>query len=129
MTKWITIPVLAAVLCGCATHGGFEAAKEARAAYEAFVSQQRSYRAIALRGDTMTITITGASELTMDAPLPPLSAIPRENDTPARIADAAKNAVLGLAGIWALRDIAMQPATVVTQPPPMVVRPEVVTVP
>lgn len=128
MTKrMVTSMLLLPLISGCATQGSVEAAREARLAYQSFIAQPRTYTAIRLHGETMTVTLTGVTEFVMESPLPPLSAMPTEHDAPGRIADAAKNTLLGLAGIAALHDIGTQGATVVQQPAPLVVRPEVIS--
>lgn len=123
----VAVVVLASWLAsGCATQ---KLSTDARLAYEAFIGQRRSYHAVALRGRDMAISITGADELVLEAPLNPLSALSNDNDTVPRLVDSAARVALGIAGIEALRQIGTQPPTVVPQPEPMIVRPEVIHVP
>ena len=115
-------------LSGCATQNGVKLAHEARLAYEAFQKQPRDFQPLAIHGSNLTFSITGATSIVMSAPLNPLEAMPRDPDALGRIADAAKNTVLGAAGIYTLGKVATTP-TVVNQPAPTIVRPEVVQVP
>ena len=110
---------------GCTTANSVKLAKEARLAYEAFLKQPRDFQPLAIQGSNMTFTVNGASSIVMSAPLNPLEVMPRDPDAVGRIADAAKNTVLGAAGIYTLGKVATTP-TVVTQPAPTIVRPEVV---
>lgn len=113
---------------GCATQNSVKLAQEARLAYEAFLKQPRDFQPMAIHGSNMTFTVNGASSIVMSAPLNPLEVMPRDPDAVGRIADAAKNTVLGAAGIYTLGKVATSP-TVVTQPAPTIVKPEVVQVP
>jgi hypothetical protein len=136
MQKNIRSVVGSLVLCGlaalsfsgCATQNSVKLAQEARLAYEAFLKQPRDFQPLAIHGSNMTFSVNGASSIVMSAPLNPLEAMPRDPDTVGRIADAAKNALLGTAGIYTLGKVATSP-TVVNQPAPMIVRPEVIQVP
>ena len=113
---------------GCATQNGVNMAQEARLAYEAFLKQPRDFQPMAIHGSNMTFSVTGAHSIVMSAPLNPLEVMPRDPDAIGRIADAAKNTVLGAAGIYTLGKVATTP-TVVTQPAPTIVKPEIVQVP
>lgn len=113
---------------GCATQNSVKLAQEARIAYEAFLKQQRDFQPLAIHGSNMTFTVNNATSIVMSAPLNPLEVMPRDPDAVGRIADAAKNTVLGAAGIYTLGKVATSP-TVVTQPAPTIVKPEVVQVP
>jgi hypothetical protein len=115
-------------LTGCATQNSVKMAQEARLAYEAFLKQPRDFQPLAIHGSNMTFTVNGANSIVMSAPLNPLEVMPRDPDAVGRIADAAKNTVLGAAGIYTLGKVATTP-TVVTQPAPTIVRPEIVQVP
>ena len=136
MQKNIRSAVGSLVLCalaalsfsGCATQNSVKLAQEARLAYEAFLKQPRDFQPMAIHGSNMTFTVNGASSIVMSAPLNPLEVMPRDPDAVGRIADAAKNTVLGAAGIYTLGKVATSP-TVVTQPAPTIVKPEVVQVP
>lgn len=113
---------------GCATQNSVKLAQEARLAYEAFLKQQRDFQPLAIHGSNMTFSVNNATSIVMSAPLNPLEVMPRDPDAVGRIADAAKNTVLGAAGIYTLGKVATSP-TVVTQPAPTIVKPEVVQVP
>lgn len=111
---------------GCATQHGVEIAKETRRAYETFIGQPRTFCPVQITG-VSSLQLTGEHmTLTMEAPLNPLHAMPQENDTLPRVVDSLKNAALGAAGIYTLGQVASQAPTVVTQPAPLVVTPEVV---
>lgn len=111
---------------GCATRNGPALAHEARLAYEAFISQPRTFRSLSITGAT-SFQVTGENmTLSMEAPLNPLQAMPQDGDSLPRIADAVKNTVLGAAGIYTLGQIGTQRPTVVSQPPPVIVHPEVI---
>ena len=123
-----TIVLLAALplLAGCATPNSAKVAEQARTAYEAFIGQERAYDALTIRGSNVAFTITGATEITMKAPHEPLHAMPQDPDTAMRLFDSAKNTILGGLGIWTLGQVASQEPTVIQQPAPLVVRPEIV---
>lgn len=111
---------------GCATQNGIALAKESRLAYQSFISQQRTFSPIHITG-VSSLQLTGQDmTFTMEAPLNPLHAMPQENDTLPRVVDSLKNTALGVAGIYTLGQVASQSPTVVTQPAPLVVQPEVV---
>lgn len=121
------IGIVALTGSGCATANGVKAAEQARLAYEAFVRQERTFQAVELSGKNMQITIAGADRLAIRAPMDPLKAMPENADTAGRVIDGLKNTALGVAGIAALSQAAKP--TVVTQPAPQIVRPEIITVP
>jgi len=96
---------------------------------DAFYTQPRTVDLLTLRGTNMTVTYTGVTEYRVASVLPPLNAIPREPGLLEKCVDV----IVGL-GKWGLgwyfgaqiADKAFeQPRTV----DPVVVQPEVVTVP
>ena len=113
-------------MAGCATQNTVKTAEQARMAYEAFIAQERAYDALTFRGSNVAFTITGATEITMRAPHEPLHAMPQDPDTAMRLFDSAKNTILGGLGIWTLGKVATDDPTVIQQPAPLVVRPEIV---
>lgn len=77
MKRTLTLALLAStamILTGCMSDKQWEDTRKMHAAY---MRQPRSYDAVALRGTNMTVTITGAAELVMQAPLNPLTVIPQ----------------------------------------------------
>lgn len=114
----------AAMLTGCATPPERYTARAA--AHSAYLGQQRTYNAVSLQGTNMAITITGASSLTLDAPLDALAPMPRDptagEQIGAALTDIAPWAALGIIG-HANRPRA---PTVVEPQPAQIVRPEVV---
>ena len=126
LTTVIHLIALVGLSTGCATRNGPALAREARLAYEAFIAQPRTFHSVSITGVT-SLHLTGENmTLAMEAPLNPLQAMPQDADAMPRIADAIKNTVLGAVGIHAIGQVASRPATVVTQPAPLVVRPEVI---
>ncbi len=122
----IPLVALVGLSTGCATRNGPALAKEARLAYQAFITQPRTFNSLSITGAT-SFQVTGENmTLSMEAPLNPLQAMPQDGDTLPRIADAVKNTVLGAAGIYTLGQIGTQKPTIVSQPQPLVVRPEVI---
>ena len=117
---------LCLLVSGCATENSVKMAKEARLAYQSFLAQPRTFSSLELAGSNMEFRVSGASRIVMQAPLNPLEVMPRDPDAVGRIADAAKNTVLGAACIATLGKVATQGPTIVTQPAPTIVRPEVV---
>jgi hypothetical protein len=96
-------------------------------AYNDYISQQRVYSALTLHTtDTTVITIKGQIALTMDAPLPPLSARSSDPSTAQAIASGVervvKAGVLGWFGSDAIKSLsASRDPVVVEQPPPLIV--------
>ena len=123
-----TIALIAVLpfMAGCATQNSVKAAEQARIAYEAFIAQERAYDALTIRGSNVAFTIAGATEITMKAPHEPLHAMPQDPDTAMRLFDSAKNTILGGLGIWTLGKVATDDPTVIQQPAPLIVRPEIV---
>jgi hypothetical protein len=120
----IIVLILMAALTGCATrHGESDKLK----AYLAYANQPRTYQSLVLRAaEGRTIHIYGISEMIVEGPLEPMHQMP---DTPSVIPSIVSG-LTQMAGIGAAAYVlqsATQP-TVVHQAPPMVVRPEVVTV-
>lgn len=115
MKKLMVAAAVMAVCGGCASSG----VPKVDAMYMAYLQQQRTYqpvRMVAAAGQAMDIHITGVGELTMDAPLNPLS-IRSSDPSTAQATIAALERVAGIGlGAWALESIATKPA----------VRPEVV---
>ncbi|MFH0878563.1 MAG: hypothetical protein V2A34_02510 [Lentisphaerota bacterium] len=126
----ITLAMLAVLavfsLVGCTTKNAVDVAKCAERAYGVFQAQPRTYTAVLFEGTNMTITISNINKWQMEAPLNPLAAMPQDPDTAMRLADKIGNTVLGVAGIAGLTYSATRPATIVSQPEPLVVRPEVI---
>jgi hypothetical protein len=124
MRKHIT-PALLSIsliaLSGCASSGN--SGDQLLAAYQTYIQQQRTYVPVQLIGPNMTITLTGVEAFTLEAPLPPLTAM-QSGDVQERAIDAAKNVLLGLGGIWGITQFSTP--TVIQQPAPLVVRPEVI---
>ena len=119
--KWAIAPLLALALSGCASTNVRHQAR--MQAYEAYLQQGRSYHAVSLQGSNMTISITGADRLTLDAPHQPLAPMQAQPGAWQAIGDAAKTiapwAALG-AGLYYNQPRA---PTVVQQPPPVIVQP------
>ena len=124
VTAVLMVTVLALLSGGCATDK-----TDINKILSDYYAQPRTYAALKVSG-VRELTISGENiELSMEAPLNPLSAMPQDPNRTMMILDAAKNIALGGMGIWALNNIATKPATVIRQPAPMVVRPEIITVP
>ena len=93
---------------------------------ENFYSQQRSCKSLTLTG-VSDLQLRGSNiTLAVESPLPALSAMPSDPNRTLMLMDAAKNIVLGGLGIWALKDMATQKPTVIQQPAPLVVHPDVI---
>jgi hypothetical protein len=118
----------ATLAAGCASE---KAAANALEAYRAFQAQPRTYAAVRMQfapGGAGEVTVKGVEEMKLEAPLNPLSAM-QGSDNIARLVDAVKGALLGAFGIYTLGQVASMEPTVVKQPEPMIVRPEIITVP
>ena len=122
----VIVCLLAVISCGCATKNGVEIAKSAERAYGVFQAQPRTYTAVLFEGTNMTITVSGVTKWSMEAPLNPLQAMPKDPDTAMRLTDKIGNTIMGVAGIGALTYSATRPPTIVQQPEALVVRPEIV---
>ena len=122
MTRTITLALTAAMLAaGCASPAVRQQAR--MDAYSAYIGQARSYHAVRLEGEAMTITITGANALTLDAPHQPLGPLAPEKTAwqaaGEAITAAAPWAALGFLGYQSRP----RAPTVVEQPPPVIVEP------
>jgi hypothetical protein len=122
--KTLALFPLLLLVSGCATENSVKMARIAKEAYGIYQAQPRTYSAVTMKGSN--ITITGVNELVMEAPLNPLEAMPKDSDTVGKIVDGVKNTALGITGIYGLTAAATREPTVVAQPQPLIVRPEVV---
>lgn len=114
-----------AVAAGCATGPKLDMNKVA----QAFYGQERTYKAVLLSGAT-EIAIRGTNmTLALEAPHTPLAMLPQDPNSMLMLTDAVKNTILGGLGIYTLGKVATQGPTIVQQPAPLVVQPEVVQVP
>jgi hypothetical protein len=120
----------ALMVCGVPGCASKDAAGSALEAYRAFQAQPRTYNAVRAEFADAggRVTLESVRTLEMQAPLNPLSAM-QGSDNIARLVDAVKNALLGAFGIYTLGQVASMEPTVVKQPEPMIVRPEIITVP
>lgn len=93
-----------------------------------FYRQKRTYHAVKitnvsemnLRGSNMTFAL--------ESPMPELRMMPSDPNTWHEALETAKNIALGGFGLYTLGKIATRDPVVVSQPEPLVVRPEVVNV-
>lgn len=91
-----------------------------------FYKQKRTYQAIQIAG-VSELSIKGEEiTLTVEAPMPELRMMPNDPNTLHDIGEIAKNIVLGGLGIYTLGQVATRDPMVVTQPEPVVIRPEVI---
>ena len=122
-TRLILIAVSLLLVTGCAATGP---KLDMNQVMTQFYGQTRTCKALSIAGVT-DLQIRGSNiTLAVEAPLPPLSAMPSDPNRTMMLLDAAKNIALGGLGIWALRDIATQKPEVIQQPAPVIVRPEVI---
>lgn len=77
---------VALALTGCKSDAQWA---ETTSAYKAFVNQTRTFKSFEAAGSNMTFTISGASSISMSAPLNPMSAIPEDPGTVREIVDGA----------------------------------------
>jgi len=123
----ILVGVLAGLLCsGCAST---VKKVDVNRGLESYYGQPRTADLVTMRGSNMTFSATGMTELRVSSILPPLNVIPREPGLLEKIVDGVASV-----GKWGLgwyygAQIAEkafeQPRTV----DPVVVKPEVITVP
>jgi hypothetical protein len=103
-----------ALLAGCMSDKQWE---DTRIMHSNYMAQARTYDAVAARGTNMTITITGAYELVLQAPLNPLTTIPQAPDVLHDAIDGVKTvagyAALGYVGAKAVDGLGDAKTTVI----------------
>ena len=120
--KLIAVAALSMILLGCASTQGPDTALEA---YRSFISQERTFSTLkienvdewTLKGKNMTIS--------MEAPLNPLSAMPKDPGLMAELVDGLVRIGTVYGATVVGLELSDSPRTV-TQPTPLVVRPEVI---
>ena len=132
----LALLVLIGLTTGCATQRTVEMAQIASDAYKVYVQQEKVASLIELHaahGQTLELTLSGANKIILNTQVPALSMLPREPDSmrafmdgAARISGVAAAGFVGYRGVGALEKVATSP-TVVTQPAPLIVRPEIIT--
>lgn len=128
MKKYGILPIAAllvtCLLAGCASGG--PKVDPNQIAHD-FYNQRRTYSAVTIEGLT-EITMRGEDMLIqLEAPLPELRMLPSDPNTIRDVGEIVKNVLLGGLGIYTLGQVATRDPVVVTQPEPLIVRPEVVS--
>jgi len=121
-------------LTGCTTQRGLDAANLAKEAHSNYLNQDRSVKLVRLEAaEGKELMIFGLKSIEMNTLVTPLSMMPKSPDTVRAVADGvarvvgiAGAAAVGWRGVSALSDVATQGPTIVEQPQPLIVRPEVV---
>ena len=126
MKRILVVVGLVAVCSGCAS---MVKEVDVNKGLAAFYAQPRTVELLKLRGTNMTVSYTGVTEYKVASILPPLNAIPREPGLLEKIIDgvvgSGKWGLGGYYGSQIMTSALQQPRTV----DPVVVQPEVVTVP
>jgi hypothetical protein len=72
----------------------------------AMLQQERATESLAIRGEAMTLTLTGASEIVLQQPLEPITVIPRNAETLSTLLQGANSlattAAMGAVGVEAV---------------------------
>jgi len=114
------------VSSGCTSSGQAAASN----AYEDYISQQRTFTCLRVEAaDGQSISITGIKELEIESPLQHLSAMPQSDNVWAKLIEKGGNVAMAFGGFNLLRAATTRDPTVVMQPEPLVVSPEIVTMP
>ena len=117
--KTLISACLMAVICsGCSSIKEVDANKWAKEYY----NQPRVADMVTIRGKGMSITLTNVDEMKISTIMPAISVVPKEQGIMDSLMSAIPN--IGMAAL-AYHGLSQKP-TIVNQPEPMVLRPEIV---
>jgi hypothetical protein len=86
LVRIVAVTAISLAMSGCKSDAQWA---KTTSAYKAFVNQQRTFKSFEAAGQNMTFTISGATNISMSAPLNPMSAIPEDPGTVREIVDGA----------------------------------------